>query len=187
MKSVLLAGVASLVAVVPGIAAAECPEKPVGFYVPWPRDDPENVLTPEIADDFQTTCGVPTAVVNKRCGGGGPVPGAVEIAKSPADGDTVGSFMLAVPVIGPDIDIPELNPNRFGPLGVFLTCPFVIVAAEVRQQIIAMARETMTQDRARAYMAEAAASVFRQDAPVGILSTCDITMRGGPDGSPFAR
>ncbi|WP_373634751.1 tripartite tricarboxylate transporter substrate-binding protein [Yoonia sp. SS1-5] len=128
MKKVLLAGVASLMAVLPGVAAAEYPEKPVEFVVPWPPGDSEDVLTRMIADDFQAKYGVPAAVVNKPGGGGGPFPGAVEVAKAPADGYTVGSFILAVPVIGPNIGIPELNPNPFEPLGAFLTYPFVIVA-----------------------------------------------------------
>ena len=128
MKKILLAGVASLITVLPGIAAAEYPEKPVEFVVPWPPGDSEDVLTRMIADDFQAKYGVPAAVVNKPGGGGGPFPGAVEVAKAPADGYTVGSFILAVPVIGPNIGIPELNPNPFEPLGAFLTYPFVIVA-----------------------------------------------------------
>ena len=68
--------------------------------------------------------------MNKPGGGGGPFPGAVEVAKSPADGYTVGSFILAVPVIGPNIGIPELNPNPFEPLGAFMTYPFVIVSSK---------------------------------------------------------
>ena len=130
MKKILMAGVASLVAVLPGVAAAEYPEKPVEFVVPWPPGDSEDVLTRMIADDFQAKYGVPAAVVNKPGGGGGPFPGAVEVAKAPADGYTIGSFILAVPVIGPNIGIPELNPNPFEPLGAFLTYPFVIVAGE---------------------------------------------------------
>nr|MBX2868156.1 hypothetical protein [Acidiferrobacterales bacterium] len=69
-------------------------------------------------------------VVNKPGGGGGPFPGAVEVANAPADGYTVGSFIIAVPTIGPKIGIPELSPNPFEPLGNFLTYPFVIVAGE---------------------------------------------------------
>ena len=128
MKKLLLASVASLMAVLPGIAAAEYPEKPVEFVVPWPPGDAEDVLTRMIAEDFQKKYGVPAAVVNKPGGGGGPFPGAVEVAKAPADGYTVGSFILAVPIVGPQIGIPELNPDPFEPLGAFLTYPFVIVA-----------------------------------------------------------
>lgn len=111
-----------------GTALAEYPEKPVEFVVPWPPGDLEDVLTRMIAEDFQAKYGVPAAVVNKPGGGGGPFPGAVEVANAPADGYTVGSFIIAVPVVGPQIGIPELNPDPFVPLGNFLTYPFVIAA-----------------------------------------------------------
>ncbi len=111
-------------------AQAEYPEKPVSFVVPWPPGDLEDVLTRMIAEEFQETYGVAAAVVNKPGGGGGPFPGAVEVAVAPADGYTVGSFIIAVPTVGPQIGIPELSPNPFDPLGNFLTYPFVIVAGE---------------------------------------------------------
>ena len=81
-----------------------------------------------IAEDFEAAYGVPTAVVNKPGGGGGPFPGAIEVANAPADGYTIGSFIIAIPVVGPQIGIPELNPDPFVPLGNFLTYPFVIAA-----------------------------------------------------------
>jgi tripartite-type tricarboxylate transporter receptor subunit TctC len=112
-----------------GGAVAEYPEKPVEFVVPWPPGDLEDILTRMIAEDFQAEYGVPTAVVNKPGGGGGPFPGAVHVANAPADGYTIGSFIIAVPVIGPNIGIPELSPNPFEPLGNFLTYPFVIAAS----------------------------------------------------------
>lgn len=133
MKKTLIAGVAAVAAMMPGVALAEYPEKPVEFVVPWPPGDAEDVLTRMIAEDFQAEYGVPAAVVNKPGGGGGPFPGAVDVAKAPADGYTVGSFILAVPVIGPNIGIPELNPNPFEPLGSFLTYPFVIVSGKDTQ------------------------------------------------------
>ncbi|MCC2110852.1 MAG: tripartite tricarboxylate transporter substrate binding protein [Hyphomicrobiales bacterium] len=113
-----------------GSALAEYPDKPVSFVVPFPPGDLEDVLTRMIAEDFQKTYGVPAAVLNKPGGGGGPFPGAVEVAKAPADGTTVGSFVVGVPVVGPQIGIPELNPNPFDPLGIFLTYPFVIVSSK---------------------------------------------------------
>ncbi|MFK5977451.1 MAG: tripartite tricarboxylate transporter substrate binding protein [Rhizobiaceae bacterium] len=113
----------------PTAALAEYPEKPVSFVVPFPPGDLEDVLTRMIADEFQKTYGVPAAVVNKPGGGGGPFPGAAEVAKAPADGYTVGSFVIGVPVVGPNVGIPELNPNPFDPIGIFLTYPFVIAAS----------------------------------------------------------
>ncbi len=111
-----------------GAALAEYPEKPVSFVVPWPPGDLEDVLTRMIAEDFQAEYGVSAAVVNKPGGGGGPFPGAIEVANAPADGYTIGSFIIAVPVVGPQIGIPELNPDPFEPLGNFLTYPFVIAS-----------------------------------------------------------
>ncbi len=128
MKKLLIAGVAALAALLPLSAQAEYPEKPVQFVVPWPPGDAEDILTRMIADDFQKKYGVSAAVVNKPGGGGGPFPGAVEVANAPADGYTVGSFILAVPIIGPNIGIPALSPNPFEPLGSFLTYPFVVAA-----------------------------------------------------------
>jgi len=115
-------------AAVAGSAQAEYPEKPVEFVVPWPPGDLEDILTRMIAEDFSEAYGVPTAVVNKPGGGGGPFPGAIEVANAPADGYTIGSFIIAIPVVGPQIGIPELNPDPFVPLGNFLTYPFVIAA-----------------------------------------------------------
>ena len=113
----------------PAPAAAEYPEKPVNFIVPWPPGDLEDVLTRMIAEDFQAEYGVPAAVVNKPGGGGGPFPGAIEVANAPADGYTIGSFVIGVPVIGHQIGIDELTPEKFDPLGIFLTYPFVIATS----------------------------------------------------------
>ena len=108
---------------------AEYPEKPVTFIVPWPPGDLEDVLTRIIAEEFQKEYGVAAAVVNKPGGGGGPFPGAIEVATAPADGYTIGSFVIGVPVIGHQIGIPELTPAKFDPLGIFVTYPFVIATS----------------------------------------------------------
>ena len=126
---IFLATAALAVTSVIGVANAEYPEKPVEFVVPWPPGDLEDVLTRMIAEDFGAEYDVPTAVVNKPGGGGGPFPGAIEVANAPADGYTIGSFIIAIPVVGPQIGIPDLNPDPFVPLGNFLTYPFVIAAS----------------------------------------------------------
>lgn len=113
----------------PFASLAEYPEKAVEFVVPWPPGDLEDVLTRMIADEFERVHGVPAAVVNKPGGGGGPFPGAAFVARAPADGYTIGSFPIGVPVIGPETGIPVLNPNPFEPVGIFLTYPFVIAAS----------------------------------------------------------
>lgn len=131
MKSTLVkAGAIALVALSPIAAAAEYPEKPVSFVVPFPPGDLEDILTRLIADEFQEAYGVPAAVVNKPGGGGGPFPGAAEVAGAPADGYTVGSFVIDVPVVGPHVGIPALNPNPFEPVGIFLTYPFILASSK---------------------------------------------------------
>ncbi|GGA17704.1 tripartite tricarboxylate transporter substrate-binding protein [Neptunicoccus cionae] len=110
-------------------ALAEYPEKPVNFIVPWPPGDLEDVLTRMIAEDFQKEYGVAAAVVNKPGGGGGPFPGAIDVATAPADGYTIGSFVIGVPLIGHEIGIDELTPAKFDPLGIFLTYPFVLATS----------------------------------------------------------
>ncbi|CUH64514.1 Tripartite tricarboxylate transporter family receptor [Thalassovita gelatinovora] len=129
MKSVLTATIAALTLGLAGPALAEYPEKPVSFIVPWPPGDLEDVLTRMIAEDFQNEYGIAAAVVNKPGGGGGPFPGAIDVATAPADGYTIGSFVPAVALIGHEIGIPELAPEKFDPIGIFLTYPFVIATS----------------------------------------------------------
>lgn len=111
-----------------GPVAAEYPDRPVSFVVPFPPGDLEDVLTRMIAEDFQAKYGVAAAVVNKPSEGG-PFPGAAEVAAAAPDGYTIGSFVVDIPVVGPDVGVPGLNPDPFEPLGIFLTYPFVIATA----------------------------------------------------------
>ncbi|MGB0505578.1 MAG: tripartite tricarboxylate transporter substrate-binding protein [Pikeienuella sp.] len=131
MKKFVFAAAAAAVAMSGAFApaVAEYPEKPVSFVVPWPPGDLEDILTRMIAEDFQAKYGVPAAVVNKPGGGGGPFPGAISVAEAPSDGYTIGSFVIGVPVIGHKIGIDELTPEKFDPLGIFLTYPFILAAA----------------------------------------------------------
>ena len=128
-NKILGGALALTMAAMGGAAMAEYPEKPVSFIVPWPPGDLEDVLTRMIAEDFQAEYGVSAAVVNKP-GGGGPFPGAIEVAQAPADGYTIGSFVIGVPVVGHQIGIDELTPEKFDPLGIFLTYPFVIATSK---------------------------------------------------------
>jgi tripartite-type tricarboxylate transporter receptor subunit TctC len=120
---------AALAMTVAGTARAEYPEKPVQFIVPWPPGDLEDVLTRMIAEELQNETGVAAAVVNKPGGGGGPFPGAAEVARAPADGYTVGSFVIGVPTVGALLGIEGIGRDTFEPIGIFLTYPFVLAAA----------------------------------------------------------
>lgn len=146
MKRSLSLALAAAMALPAGIALAEYPEGPVTFVVPWPPGDMEDVLTRMIAEDFQAAYGQPAAVLNRPGGGGGPFPGAVEVAAAPPNGSVVGSFVISVPILGPEVGIPELNPNPFVPIGIFLTYPFVIAASgdaefSTMQELAAYAQE----------------------------------------------
>lgn len=122
----LLGGALVLAMSAVSAAAQDYPSEPVSFIVPWPPGDLEDVLTRMIAEDFQAEYGVSAAVVNRPGGGGGPFPGAIEVANAPADGTVIGSFVIGVPVLGHQIGIAELEPEKFDPLGIFLTYPFVL-------------------------------------------------------------
>lgn len=124
-KSILSA---ALLAALATPAFAEYPDQPVSFVVPFPPGDLEDVLTRMIAEDFEEKYGVAAAVVN-RPSDGGPFPGAASVAAAPADGYTIGSFVVDVPVVGPEVGVPGLNPDPFEPLGIFLTYPFVIATS----------------------------------------------------------
>ena len=119
---------AALAMTLAGTARAEYPEKPVQFIVPWPPGDLEDVLTRMIAEELQNETGVAAAVVNKPGGGGGPFPGAAEVARAPADGYTVGSFVIGVPTVGALLGIEGIARDTFEPIGIFLTYPFVLAA-----------------------------------------------------------
>lgn len=129
MKTLQKYTLAAATALIPAVALADYPEKPVSFVVPFAPGDLEDILTRLIADEFQKTYNVPAAVVNKPGGGGGPFPGAAEVAGAPADGYTVGSFVIDIPVVGPYVGIPALDPNPFEPIGIFLTYPFIIASS----------------------------------------------------------
>ena len=122
----LLSVTAAVSALAP--AAADYPDGPVQFVVPWPPGDFEDVLTRMIAADFEKATGAAASVVNKPGGGDGPFPGALEVLNGPTDGSMVGSFVIGVPVVGPNIDI-GIEKDSFTPVGIFLTYPFVLAAS----------------------------------------------------------
>ena len=126
----LLTAVVSATALLAGIAPAqaEYPTAPVQFVVPFPPGDFEDILTRMIAKEMETQTGVSASVVNKPGGGDGPFPGALEVLNAPNDGSMVGSFVNAVTVIGPQIDI-GIEEDSFLPVGLFLTYPFVLASS----------------------------------------------------------
>ena len=128
MKSLFKAAAAAVLALGLSTSAfAQYPSGPVQFIVPWPPGDFEDLLTRMIAKDMSEATGVDAAVVNKPGGGDGPFPGALEVLNAPADGSTIGSFVIGVPIVGPLIDI-GIEEDSFEPVGIFLTYPFILAA-----------------------------------------------------------
>lgn len=123
-----LAATAAAVMALSTPAFADYPEGPVQFIVPWPPGDFEDILTRMIADDMAEATGQPASVVNRPGGGDGPFPGALEVLNAPSDGSVIGSFVIGVPIVGPQIDI-GIEEDSFVPIGIFLTYPFVLAAS----------------------------------------------------------
>lgn len=124
----LLTSAAFALAALTGPALAEYPTGPVQFIVPWPPGDFEDILTRMIAADMAEATGQPASVVNRPGGGDGPFPGALEVLNAPSDGSVIGSFVIGVPIVGPQIDI-GIEADSFVPIGIFLTYPFVLAAS----------------------------------------------------------
>ncbi|MBR7890054.1 tripartite tricarboxylate transporter substrate binding protein [Marinomonas sp. A79] len=122
----LLAASALLSSVFAGTVAmaADYPNRPVKFIVPWPPGDLEDVLTRIIAEEMSKETGVPATVVNKPGGGG--VLGATTVAQSRPDGSVIGSFvvdLLTTQVVGGNA---PYSADAFVPVGIFLDYPFVL-------------------------------------------------------------
>ncbi len=126
MKKLLMSAAVAVMAA--GPALAEYPTGPVQFIVPFPPGDFEDITTRMIAAKLSEVTGVSASVVNRPGGGDGPFPGALEVLDAPADGSVIGSFVIGVPVIGPEIGI-GIEKDSFTPIGVYLTYPFVLAAA----------------------------------------------------------
>lgn len=106
------------------VMAADYPNRPVRFIVPWPPGDLEDVLTRAIAEEMSKETGVPASVVNKPGGGG--VLGAMAVAQSRPDGSVIGSFVVDLvtsQVVGGNAPYGD---DAFEPVGIFLDYPFVL-------------------------------------------------------------
>ena len=130
MKKIIVMAVFAVTTMLGAVtpAAAEYPDGPVQFIVPWPPGDFEDILTRMIAAHMEEKTGVSASVVNRPGGGDGPFPGALEVLEGPTDGSMVGSFVIGVPLVGPQIDI-GIEEDSFVPVSIFLTYPFVLASS----------------------------------------------------------
>lgn len=103
-------------------AAADYPNRPVKFVVPWPAGDLEDILTRNIADEMAKETGKPASVLNKPGGGG--VVGASDVARSRADGLKIGSFVVDILTTHLHSGNAPYSADSFEPVGIFLDYPF---------------------------------------------------------------
>lgn len=106
------------------VSAADYPNRPVKFVVPWPPGDLEDVLTRLIAEEMSRETGKPATVLNKPGGGG--VVGASTVARARADGLTIGSFVADLVTTQLVSGNAPYKQDTFEPVGIFLDYPFVI-------------------------------------------------------------
>lgn len=128
MKKFMMGAALAATAAFASPALAEYPTGPVQFIVPFPPGDFEDITTRMIAAKLSEVTGVSASVVNRPGGGDGPFPGALEVLDAPADGSVIGSFVMGVPLIGPEIGI-GIEKDSFTPIGIYLTYPFVLAAS----------------------------------------------------------
>ncbi len=108
------------------VSAADYPNRPVKFVVPWPPGDVEDILTRLIAEEMSRETGKPATVLNKPGGGG--VIGASSVARARADGLTIGSFVADLVTTQLVSGNAPYDRDTFEPVGIFLDYPFVIAA-----------------------------------------------------------
>lgn len=125
VRIALAVGMAAIAAASAANAADDYPKRPTAFIVPWPPGDLEDQLTRIIADSWTSSQAKPAKVVNKPGGGG--VEGAAFVAEQPADGYTIGSFVIDVPTMHIIKGNAPYKRDTFEPVGIFLTYPFALV------------------------------------------------------------
>lgn len=104
--------------------AADYPNRPVKFVVPWPPGDLEDILTRKIAEEMSKETGKPASVVNKAGGAG--ILGARYVASARADGLTIGSFVADILTTHLLSGNAPYEKDTFEPVGIFLDYPFVL-------------------------------------------------------------
>ena len=147
MKNVLSKIILLSALIVPGIAlsADPWPSKPIRIVVTFAPGGTSDVLSRAIAPELSKALGVPVVVVNKP--GANSIIGTQEVAKSAADGYTIGLFISAHS-INPYINknLPYDSKKDFIPLAMLALMPGLLtvnptVPVKTVQELIALAKE----------------------------------------------
>jgi tripartite-type tricarboxylate transporter receptor subunit TctC len=108
------------------MAMAEYPERPVSIIEPWPPGDVDDQLLRVIAEEFAKETGLPAKVVNRPGGYG--LEGAASVLSSPADGYTIGSFLIDIPTSYPILGIAPYAREDMEVIGLNMNFPFMLAA-----------------------------------------------------------
>jgi len=147
MKNVISKIILLSAFIAPGIAmsADPWPSKPIRIVVTFAPGGTSDVLSRAIAPELSKALGVPVVVVNKP--GANSIIGTQEVAKSPADGYTIGLFISAHS-INPYINknLPYDSKKDFIPLAMLALMPGLLtvnpaVPVKTVQELIALAKE----------------------------------------------
>ena len=108
--------------------AADYPSKDIMHIMPWSAGGGTDTVMRTFMNfaEKQLEVGINTQNVTGAQSG----VGTLRLMKSRPDGYTIGSFVIGVPVVGHQIGIDELTPEKFDPMGIFLTYPFVIATSK---------------------------------------------------------
>lgn len=115
---------AGSVALATPLQAADYPNRPVKFLVPWPAGDLEDLLTRIIAEEMAKETKKPASVVNKPGGGG--VVGTSEVARSRPDGLLVGSLVVDLLTTQIHGGNSPYQADDLEPVGIFLDYPMTL-------------------------------------------------------------
>lgn len=127
MKKIVGTAIAMLASVSgAGMTLAEYPERPASIVEPWPPGDVDDQLLRVIAEEFTKETGVPAKVINRPGGFG--LEGAASVLSSPADGYTIGSFLIDIPTSYLILGIAPYAKQDMEVIGLNMNFPFVLAA-----------------------------------------------------------